>query len=89
MIDKQEFIKNGYEKLKNKDQLDYLYLLSKKLINQTVEINESVFGLSPWIINSALKQFFIQRILHISFNENILLAFGRNKKLKFGLPTIG
>jgi len=87
MTNKQVFIKNGYEKLKNKDQLDYLYLLSKKLINQAEEINEPVFGLSPGIINSALKQFFIQRILHVTFNENILIAFGRNKKLKFGLPT--
>ena len=78
MIDKQEFIKNGYEKLKNKDQLDYLYLLSKKLINQAVEINESV-----WIISMdykfSIETIFIQRILHVSFNENILIAFGRNK----------
>lgn len=86
MLEKELLVKKGYNQLKDSGQLDYIYQLSKKLVKQSPVLKKPVFGLPPEIINLTLKQFFIQRILHVNFNESILIALGSNKKIKLGLP---
>ncbi|MDA9184177.1 polysaccharide biosynthesis PFTS motif protein [Flavobacteriaceae bacterium] len=86
MLDKQVIIKMGYDHLKDNDRLDYIYKLAKTLINQSQKIVKPVFDLPPQIINSTIKQFYIQRILHLKFNKSILIALANKKQLKIGLP---
>ena len=88
MYKPQNFVELGYNQLKTKGELDYLYLLAKKLLKRYKYVKKPVYGVKAEIINKALKQFFIQRVLHLNFNKKILIAIANKKRLNIGLPII-
>ena len=49
---------------------------------------KKTFGLSKNLIEKTIKQFFLQRILHLNFNEKVLISLDREKKIKIGLQKV-
>ena len=83
---KNNRIKRGYIKLKSNNNLDYIYKLKNSLLDQEILDCKKTFGLSKNLIEKTIKQFFLQRILHLNFNEKVLISLDREKKIKIGLP---
>ena len=83
---KNNKIKRGYIKLKSNNNLDYIYKLKNSLLDQQIIDCKNTFGLNKNLIEKTIKQFFLQRILHLNFNEKVLISLDREKKIKIGLP---
>ena len=55
MYKSRNFVELGYNHLKTKGELDYLYLLAKKLLKRYKYVKSPVYGVKAEIINKALK----------------------------------
>lgn len=77
---------SGYEILKNRKQLDYVYRLKNDYLKSDLFKSKPIFNLDNELSQEAIKQFFLQRILNLRFNESIITSFSKNKNLRFGLP---
>ena len=87
LIEKENLIDIGYDKLLNKNNLDYLLKLSNRLAHQRVKVKKNAFNVDKKDLEKCVTQFLIQKTLHIGFNQRILEALGRkDNKLKIALP---
>lgn len=85
-MDNNKKLISGYEILKNRKKLDYVYKLKNDYLKSDLFKSKSLFNLNDELTEEALKQFFLQRILNIKFNESIIISFSKKKNLRFGLP---
>ena len=83
----KKLINNGYIRLRNQNNLDYLIKLSNSLAIIPLTTSYNLFGMEKKLIEKCTLQFLLQRRLYLIFNKNILAALGRkDKELKLGLP---
>lgn len=67
--------------------LDYLMLLSNKLVKIELEQDFKSYYLTHKQINECRRQFIIERIISSDFNEKLIYSFlNKKKKIRFGAP---